>query len=621
MHKSNEDCFYFLTSLCAKGSSCTYRHSPLALTCNVICPAWLRGNCLDPACPFRHTTAQRPLISNGILCFYENTPTGCLKVDCTFIHSRPRVTSRTAATIRPSSTNLIKKDATKPIVSSVLPTVIPQTTPTSNTSINPLESTPSEPQIVIPITKIESLSNSEISSPITTTETTARRIALSSDIDQSNESKTILDNNSTSPKLHKSSSRSVITDTPKIGPDETTTTTQSRLVVSRNVVLSESTGIPNRKIVQTTTTTSSSSPSNRVVVSSDCAGSTAKDKRTDVDSVEQKHDSKKFKQDSSSSVNIPFPCSTPSITNRLSFNSSKETTSTNDAKPIRLNRDRLPATKISNGNSPVSVTTSSHEEKSSAGTVLLQDNERRTMRIERFQKKPNSPSRSIVCSASITTVNNMTIHSSTNRNVITSTTNDRKRTIPETTIADEPPPKRISSSLSHNKSSPRQPATSLNSTIQSTLSSSSREKKSTQSKNSATTTNGTHHHAISSPVRSHVTSPSIVSPALQQSSLTTTTTTTIIKTSRIRQPPSVAIKRPLTPMVTSAQTLTKAIEQIPINITENKTLTSKRTAEPQTPNQDDENQLLKLNESSDVVDTFAFIDEALLETDNLLELF
>ncbi|CAF5126808.1 unnamed protein product, partial [Rotaria socialis] len=62
-------------------------------------------------------------------------------------------------------------------------------------------------------------------------------------------------------------------------------------------------------------------------------------------------------------VNIPFPYSTPSITNRLSFNSSKETTSTNDAKPIRLNRDRLPATKISNGNSPVSVATSSHEEK------------------------------------------------------------------------------------------------------------------------------------------------------------------------------------------------------------------------------------------------------------------
>ncbi|CAF5148778.1 unnamed protein product, partial [Rotaria socialis] len=56
-------------------------------------------------------------------------------------------------------------------------TVIPQTTPTSNSSINPLESTPSEPQIVIPIIKIESLSNSEISSPITKTETTVRRIA------------------------------------------------------------------------------------------------------------------------------------------------------------------------------------------------------------------------------------------------------------------------------------------------------------------------------------------------------------------------------------------------------------------------------------------------------------
>ena len=75
MYKSNEDCFYFLTSTCVKvchrcffffyyhqklfkGSSCTYRHSPLALTCNINCPSWLRGNCLDRACPLRHSSIK-----------------------------------------------------------------------------------------------------------------------------------------------------------------------------------------------------------------------------------------------------------------------------------------------------------------------------------------------------------------------------------------------------------------------------------------------------------------------------------------------------------------------------------------------------------------------------------
>jgi len=74
MQKSNEDCFYFLTSTCAKvhkqiffptnqikffqGSSCPYRHNPTVLTCNVICPAWLRGNCIDPACLLRHSSVQ-----------------------------------------------------------------------------------------------------------------------------------------------------------------------------------------------------------------------------------------------------------------------------------------------------------------------------------------------------------------------------------------------------------------------------------------------------------------------------------------------------------------------------------------------------------------------------------
>jgi hypothetical protein len=62
-------------------------------------------------------------------------------------------------------------------------------------------------------------------------------------------------------------------------------------------------------------------------------------------------------------IDIPFPCSTPSITNRLLLLSSKEPTSTNETKPVRLNRDRWPATKPSSGNSVTSVSTPSNEEK------------------------------------------------------------------------------------------------------------------------------------------------------------------------------------------------------------------------------------------------------------------
>ena len=52
-------------------------------------------------------------------------------------------------------------------------------------------------------------------------------------------------------------------------------------------------------------------------------------------------------------LDILFPCSAPSITGRL-FMAAKQTTpsttSNNDNKPIRLNRDRLPATKVPSGN-------------------------------------------------------------------------------------------------------------------------------------------------------------------------------------------------------------------------------------------------------------------------------
>jgi hypothetical protein len=106
-------------------------------------------------------------------------------------------------------------------------------------------------------------------------------------------------------------------------------------------------------------------------------------------------------------------------------------------------------------------------------------------------------------------------------------------------------------------------------------------------------------------------------PPLQQVSTTT-------RAARPRQPPSVVIKRSLVPVTTPSQPSTKPIEQVSSNINENNALSSSQsTVEYQTsntPNEDDENQLLKLNESADVVDTFALIDEALLEADHLLEL-
>jgi len=127
------------------------------------------------------------------------------------------------------------------------------------------------------------------------------------------------------------------------------------VVVNRNVVIAESASIPNRKVVQAT--------SNRVVVSSK---KPTHDSDSDLDDLfEQENDTNKSKNDDenkktkfkkneiilgNSLVDITFPCSAPSITNRL-FMSSKPSTPTNDTKPIRLNRDRLPAAKITISNS------------------------------------------------------------------------------------------------------------------------------------------------------------------------------------------------------------------------------------------------------------------------------
>ncbi len=195
--------------------------------------------------------------------------------------------------------------------------------------------------------------------------------------------------------------------------------------------------------------------------------------------------------------------------------------------------------------------------------------------------------------------------------MITSSSNARKRTAPETTIKDAPPSKRVSASPSQDHHSSRQTKSSRNVSTDS-QSSSIRDKnwekqtnefiaKTGQRKNSSTTTTVQSESVSSSVVRPRFTPQPIVAPALEQPST---------KTPRLRQPPSVVIKRPVISVaVPSHQTSTKPIEQIPSNTTENNIS-----------NEEDENLLLKLNEPSDVVDTFALIDEALLEADHLLEL-
>jgi hypothetical protein len=79
---------------------------------------------------------------------------------------------------------------------------------------------------------------------------------------------------------------------------------------------------------------------------------------------------------------------------------------------------------------------------------------------------------------------------------------------------------------------------------------------------------------------------------------------------RPRQRPSVAITRPLAPVITPPQVPSKPVEQVPSPPAQSSTILK----------DEDENKLLELDEFTDIVDTFAFIDEALLETNDFLEL-
>lgn len=358
MHKLNEDCYYFLTASCAKGAGCLYRHNPLALKSNVICPAWTRGQCLDSACPLRHSNAaQRPMISNGIMCFYENMPTGCLKVDCTFIHTRPRVHLTNPSLVRSSSMNLIKKEVSKSPSTSTPPVSIP-VVPMPSTLVEPASNNTTT------TTTIEA----DPISPKRKTEIAVRRVALNTDNETTIEKPTTPVENSL-----KVTTRSVITSVSEEKSEETNSNTNSnRLVVNRNVVRPEPFNTPTRTIVQATT-------SNRVVVRSETnlsssSSSVLKVKRNsdDVDKlVEQENQTKKLKSDSPTITNNATP--TSSSNNRLLLLATKQittTTKTEDPKAVRLNRNRLPTKKSSNGNVSVTLSISTKEQKKSTGTFI-----------------------------------------------------------------------------------------------------------------------------------------------------------------------------------------------------------------------------------------------------------
>ncbi len=77
------------------------------------------------------------------------------------------------------------------------------------------------------------------------------------------------------------------------------------------------------------------------------------------------------------------------------------------------------------------------------------------------------------------------------------------------------------------------------------------------------------------------------------------------------QPPTVRIKRPLAPVLTPSEVIpSKPVEQV----------VSVPAPSPTNSKDEEENRLLELDETTDVVDTFALIDEVLLETDDLFEL-
>lgn len=100
MATQGDDCYFYYYSTCAKGDACPFRHQPAALGNEVTCLLWLEGRCNREVCKYRHMSIDKN--RHAIACYWEAQPTGCLRVNCPFFHSKPRPFGTTAPISVPS---------------------------------------------------------------------------------------------------------------------------------------------------------------------------------------------------------------------------------------------------------------------------------------------------------------------------------------------------------------------------------------------------------------------------------------------------------------------------------------------------------------------------------------
>ncbi|XP_033751303.1 zinc finger CCCH domain-containing protein 11A-like isoform X2 [Pecten maximus] len=107
MTTSNDDCFYFYTSTCAKGDDCAYRHCEAARNSTMTCVFWKQNKCKSTECPYRHSEMIKPIMQNKaeLPCYFETIASGCTRSSCPFKHLKPRPPKVLKASS--SSTNII----------------------------------------------------------------------------------------------------------------------------------------------------------------------------------------------------------------------------------------------------------------------------------------------------------------------------------------------------------------------------------------------------------------------------------------------------------------------------------------------------------------------------------
>ncbi|XP_065835958.1 zinc finger CCCH domain-containing protein 11A-like isoform X2 [Oscarella lobularis] len=85
---SKDDCYFYYYSTCLKGDVCPYRHCANALGNETVCALWTRGKCVDSNCQYRHMKIDKA--RDQLPCYFETTPSGCLKPHCPFLHLKAR---------------------------------------------------------------------------------------------------------------------------------------------------------------------------------------------------------------------------------------------------------------------------------------------------------------------------------------------------------------------------------------------------------------------------------------------------------------------------------------------------------------------------------------------------